>query len=87
MPTKSKRLVIKAVKKWCRENDYEFVRYEDGSHKHDKVHVRVWGINVSVTVACTPSNGAQSAAKRCVNTLNTKVVRLRQKIVEGRYRR
>ena len=80
---KSKRLVVEAVKKFCKENDYEWLKYEHGKCAHDKVYIKVWGIVVNVGVSGTPSNGAQAAAKRAVHGLKTKIIRLQQQIIEG----
>lgn len=81
---KSKRLVVKAVKKFCKQNNYEWLRYEHGKCAHDKIYIKVWGIVVSVSVSGTPSNGAQAAAKRSVHSLKTKITRLQQRIIEGK---
>jgi len=82
---KTKRLTIKAVKKWCKDEGHEYVGYEHGQKGHDVVRVKVWGISIKCSVSCTPSSGAQAGANRAINTLKSKVVRLRQRITEGKH--
>ena len=83
--TKTKRVIIKAVEKWCTSNDYEFVSYEHGSKGHDIVHVKVWGEPVKITVMSTCKGGAQAAGEMAVHRLKSKVHRLRQRIVDGKH--
>lgn len=82
--TKTKRLIEKAVKQFCSDNNYEYIKYAHGKCRHDKIFINVWGIVVSCNVSCTPSGGAQHGATRAVNRLQTKIVRLRQNIIEGK---
>lgn len=83
---KTKRLTIKILKEWCAQNGHTFVRYEDGVRKHDIVHLRLWDIPVTFSVACTPRCGSQAGAARALKTAKSRAVRLRQSIVGGSFK-
>ena len=84
--TKTKKTVIKWIKKECQSKGYNFVEYEHGAKAHDFVVVEVWGIRLRVHVASTPKCGPDDAAKKAVFSLRKKVLGLRQKIIDGKYR-
>jgi len=83
--TKTKRLLIKAVKAWCEEDPHRsYVSYTNGRSGHDIVRVTVWDIPLKVSVDCTPKGGPEKAVKKCLSTLNTKSRLKIQAIIEGK---
>ena len=85
--TKTKRAIVSAVRAWCEEDPDNriFLEYvERGRSKHDLIRVKVYGIDIKTVVDGTPRGGAETAAKKAVNSLNKKARRKIQAIIEGR---